>query len=152
MLVCLLLQCIKPGHVWGQRVHCHHQPSSDSHLSVGCLESAIVEREDCSVVTSHYITSTLSHDVRAISAEVASQWLCEFQNVFENPLVTNCSVRLHCVLCLGLWQPCVVLWFDLLLWHFHKDLYHHLHVMTSPWWFVYVLLKPCLYSWCLFQI
>ena len=55
-------------------------------LSVGCLESAIVEREDCSVVTSHYITSTLSHDVRAISAEVASQWLSEFRNVFENPL------------------------------------------------------------------
>ena len=27
---------------------------------------------DCSVVTSHYITSTLSHDVRVISAELVS--------------------------------------------------------------------------------
>ena len=57
-------------------------------LSVECLESVVLEREDCSVVTSHYITSTLSHDhdVRVISAELASRWLSEFRNVFENPL------------------------------------------------------------------
>ena len=55
-------------------------------LALGCLESAIFEREDNNVVTSHYITSTLSHDVRAISAELASQWLSRFRNVFENPL------------------------------------------------------------------
>ena len=45
-------------------------PPQTALLSVGCLESAILERENCSVVTSHYITSTLSHDVRAISAEL----------------------------------------------------------------------------------
>ena len=61
-------------------------PPQTAILSVGCLESAVLEREDCSVVTSHYITSTLSHDVRVISAELASRWLSEFRNVFESPL------------------------------------------------------------------
>ena len=63
-------------------------PPQTAILSVGCLglESVVLEREDCSVVTSHYITSTLSHDVRVISAELASRWLSEFRKVFENPL------------------------------------------------------------------
>ena len=55
-------------------------------LSVGCLESAVLEREDCSVVTSHCIASTLSHDVRVILADLASRWLSEFRNIFENPM------------------------------------------------------------------
>ena len=55
-------------------------------LSVGCLESAVLEGEDYSVVTSYYITSTLSHDVRVISVEQASRWFSGFRNVFENPL------------------------------------------------------------------
>ena len=50
------------------------------------LPSSTLDREDCSVVTSHYITSTLAHDVRVISAELASRWLSEFRSVFENPL------------------------------------------------------------------
>ena len=61
-------------------------PPQTAILSVGCLESAVLEREDFSVVTLHYITSTLSHDMRAISAELASRWLSEFTNIFENPL------------------------------------------------------------------
>ena len=61
-------------------------PPQTAILAVSCLESAIFQREDCSVVTSHYIPSTSSHDVRAISAELASQWLSGFRNVFENPL------------------------------------------------------------------
>ena len=50
-------------------------PPQTAILSVGCLESAVLEREDCSVVTSHYMTSTLSHDVKVISAVLASRWL-----------------------------------------------------------------------------
>ena len=61
-------------------------PPQTAILSVGWLESAVLKRENCSVVTSHYITFTLSHDVRVISAELASRWLSEFRNVFENLL------------------------------------------------------------------
>ena len=61
-------------------------PPQTAILSVGCLELAVLEKEDSSVVTSHYITSTLSHDARVISIELASRWLSEFRNVFENPL------------------------------------------------------------------
>ena len=61
-------------------------PPQTAILAVGCQETAVFQRDDRSVVTSHYITSTLSYDARAISDDQAGQWLSEFRNVFENPL------------------------------------------------------------------